>query len=173
MISTIKILIRIIDVITDRFGSLLAWLCLAMALVTGLVVVLRYGFGIGSIALQESVTYLHATLFMLGAAYALKHGSHVRVDIFYRGFSDRTRAWVDSFGAIVFLMPLCLLIIGISWRFVSESWAIRESSVDPGGIPAVFLLKTLIPLMGINLLLQGFCELLRNILCLLVDETSA
>ncbi|WP_279243983.1 TRAP transporter small permease subunit [Candidatus Litorirhabdus singularis] len=173
MISTVKILIRIIDNVTDRFGALLAWLCLAMALATGIVVILRYGFGIGSIALQESVTYMHATLFMLGAAYTLRSGGHVRVDIFYRSFSDRSRAWVNSFGAIVFLMPLCLIILGISWRFVTESWAVRESSVDPGGIPAVFLLKSIIPLMAINLLFQGFAELLRNALTLLVDEDSA
>jgi TRAP-type mannitol/chloroaromatic compound transport system permease small subunit len=108
---------------------------------------------------------------MLGAAYALKHGAHVRVDIFYRNFSPRAQAWVDSLGGIVFLMPLCVFIGGASWRYVAESWAIMESSPEPGGIPAVFLLKTLIPLMALNLLMQGLAETLRAAL-LLVEEPA-
>lgn len=150
-----------IDSFTDRSGRLLAWLALAMALVTAFVVVMRYGFNLGSIMAQEAVTYMHACLFMLGAAYALKAGAHVRVDIFYRNFSPRTRAWIDSLGGIVFLLPLCAFILVSSWDYVAESWAIRETSAEPGGIPAVFLLKSLIPLMAVNLFLQGLAETLR------------
>ncbi len=150
-----------IDSFTDRSGRLLAWLALAMALATAFVVVMRYGFNLGSIMTQEAVTYMHACLFMLGAAYALKSGAHVRVDIFYRNFSPRTRAWIDSLGGIVFLLPLCAFILVSSWDYVAESWAIRETSAEPGGIPAVFLLKSLIPLMALNLFLQGLAETLR------------
>jgi TRAP-type mannitol/chloroaromatic compound transport system permease small subunit len=163
-------LVRFIDRFTDHSGRALAWLALGMGLLTALIVVLRYGFSIKSIFAQESVVYMHGSLFMLGAAYALKQGAHVRVDIFYRDFSPRTRAWVNSVGGIVFLMPLCVFILFSSWNYVAESWAIRESSPEPGGIPAVFLLKTLMPLLALNLFLQGLAETLRSAL-VLVEES--
>ena len=162
--------VHYIDAFTDRSGRLLAWLALSMALVTALIVVLRYGFSIGSIMAQEAVIYMHGCLFMLGAAYALKSGAHVRVDIFYRDFSPRTRAWVNSLGAIVFLLPLCVFIGFASWNYVAESWAIREISPEPGGIPAVFMLKSLLPLMACNLFLQGLAETLRNALVLVENS---
>jgi TRAP-type mannitol/chloroaromatic compound transport system permease small subunit len=165
-----RALLQHIDAFTNHSGRLLAWLALFMALITTLVVCLRYGFNIGSIAAQESVTYMHGSLFMLGAAFALKTGAHVRVDIFYRNFSPRGQAWVNSLGGIIFLMPLCLFILGISINYVAESWAIRESSPEPGGIPAVFLLKTLLPLMAINLMLQGLAEILRSALVLIEGD---
>jgi len=164
--SVLRGCVYYIDAFTDRCGRLLAWLALVMALVTALVVVMRYGFNTGSILAQEAITYMHGTLFMLGAAYALKSGAHVRVDIFYRDFSPRGRAWVNSLGGIVFLMPLCVFICFVSWDYVAESWSIRESSPEPGGIPAVFLLKSMIPLMAINLFLQGLAETLRSALVL-------
>ncbi|MCY4427332.1 MAG: TRAP transporter small permease subunit [Halieaceae bacterium] len=163
--------IRMIDGYTERCGLALSWLCLAMTLVTCFVVLLRYGYGIGSIGGQESVTYMHAALFMLGAAFTLKRGGHVRVDIFYRRFTARARAWVDSVGAILFLLPFCIFLIGSSWQFAGDAWAIREVSAESGGIPAIFLLKSLLPLMGFNLALQGIAELLRNALAL-VDQTA-
>ncbi len=159
--------VNTIDRFTECSGQILAWLCFFMASITGVVVALRYGFGIGSIALQESVTYMHASIFMLGAAFALKHGSHVHVDIFYRNFSARTRAWINSVGGVIFLLPLCVFIVGVSWNFVINSWAIREVSAEPGGIPAIFLLKTLIPVMSLNLFAQGVAEVLRNALILI------
>jgi len=168
----LRAFVQIVDAFTDLCGRLLSWLVLFMAVLTTCVVVLRYGFDIGSIATQETVTYMHGSVFLLGAAYALKKGAHVRVDIFYRYFSVRTRAWVDSLGGIVFLLPLCVFILASSWGYVSESWGMRESSAEPGGIPAVFLLKTLIPLMAINLALQGMAEVLRNAL-VLVEDTVA
>jgi TRAP-type mannitol/chloroaromatic compound transport system permease small subunit len=161
--------VRHIDVFTDYSGRLLGWLTLGMALLTALIVLLRYGFNIGSITLQEAVIYMHGSMFMLGAAYTLKTGGHVRVDIFYQNFSSRTRAWINSLGSIVFLLPLCIFILAISTNYVLESWAIREISPEPGGIPAVFLLKSLLPLMALNLLLQGTAETLRNALILMED----
>ena len=163
--------VHYIDAFTDRSGRLLAWLVLAMALLTALVVIMRYGFNTGSIMAQEAVTYMHGCLFMLGAAYALKNGAHVRVDIFYRSFSPRARAWVNSLGGIVFLLPLCIFIGFVSWDYVADSWALRESSPEPGGIPAVFLLKSLLPLMAVNLFLQGLAETLRSAL-VLIQEPS-
>jgi TRAP-type mannitol/chloroaromatic compound transport system permease small subunit len=167
--QSIQRFINIIDRFTDFCGRLLAWLALLMMLAMAGVVLLRYGLQVGSIALQESITYMHACLFMLGLAYTLKHDGHVRVDIFYRYFSARQQAWVNSLGSIIFLLPLCLFIIGISWGFVEQSWQIREVSTEPGGIPAVFMLKSLLPLMAINLFIQGLAEILRNTLTLVSE----
>ncbi|MFK7975256.1 MAG: TRAP transporter small permease subunit [Halioglobus sp.] len=165
-------LINLIDGFTHASGRALAWFTLLMALITATVVVLRYGFSIGSIFAQETVVYLHGSLFLLGAAYALKTGAHVRVDIFYRDFSPRKKAWVDSLGGIIFLLPLCAFIVGSSWDYVSESWRMREISAEPGGIPAVFILKSLIPLGAINLALQAVAEVLRNALVLVGGDTN-
>lgn len=163
-------LINGIDAFTERCGRLLAYLALIMALLTAFIVVLRYGFNVGSIVSQEAVTYMHGALFLLGAAYALKTGAHVRVDIFYRRFSTRSQAWVNAIGAIVFLLPLCAFILLTSLDYVAESWSMRESSPEPGGIPAVYLLKTLIPLSAAMLALQGIAELLRDTLTLMAGE---
>ncbi len=168
--SPVGTLIQLIDAFTARLGHGLAWLALAMALITTLIVVLRYGFNIGSIAAQEAVIYMHGCLFMLGASYALQQDSHVRVDIFYRNFNPRTRAWVNSLGAIVFLLPLCIFILVGSWNYVLESWVILERSPEPGGLPAVFMLKSLLPLMALNLLLQALAELLRNAMLLVSGD---
>ena len=161
-----------IDRFTDLTGRMLAWLGLGMAAVTAIIVILRYGFGIGSIMAQESVIYMHGALFLLGAAYALKSGAHVRVDIFYRDFSPRSQAWVNSLGGIVFLLPLCAFIVFSSLDYVAESWSMRETSAEPGGIPAVFVLKTLIPLAAVNLAVQGIAEILRGALVLVEGDTA-
>ena len=94
--SVLRLCVHFLDAFTESCGRVLAWLALAMALVTAFVVIKRYGFNAGSIVAQEAITYMHGTLFMLGAAYALKSGAHVRVDIFYRDFSERARAWVAT-----------------------------------------------------------------------------
>lgn len=164
--SSLRAIVNVIDRFTNTMGRILAWLALVMAVLTALVVVMRYGFNFNSIFLQELITYAHGCLFMLGAAFALKSGAHVRVDIFYRDLSERGKAWVNALGGIVFLIPICLFILFSSWNFVTESWAIGEISSEPGGIPAVYLLKSLIPVMAVNLLLQGIAETLRSTLVL-------
>lgn len=166
----LKRCVHYIDLFTEGCGRVLMWLGFGMAVITALIVLLRYGMGIGSIMLQESVIYMHGALFLLGAAYALKNSAHVRVDIFYRDFSARTQAWVNSLGGIVFLLPLCVFILVSSWDYVGESWSMRETSADPGGIPAVFVLKTLIPAGAICLALQGIAEVLRSMLTLVEGE---
>lgn len=153
--------VRLIDAFTERCGRVVAWLTVLMMLVTCLVVVLRYGVGIGSIALQESVTYMHGLVFMVGIAYALKHDAHVRVDILYARMSDAGRDWVNLGGHLLFLMPFCIYVLYNSWGYVLRSWQIMEGSPEVGGIPAVFLLKTLIPVLAVTLLLQGLAECLR------------
>jgi TRAP-type mannitol/chloroaromatic compound transport system permease small subunit len=155
-----------IDRAIDALGRATAWLTLALvALAFGLVLV-RYLFGSGSIAGQEAVLWLHSLVFLLGASYALRHGQHVRVDLFYQRFGPRGRAWVDLLGTLVFLLPFCLFMLGISLDYVAASWGQREGSREPGGLPGVFVLKTLIPLAAALLALQGLSLLLRAVLVL-------
>jgi TRAP-type mannitol/chloroaromatic compound transport system permease small subunit len=110
------------------------------------------------------VTYLHATVFMLGAAYTLKHDGHVRVDIIYQKLSPYARAWIDLLGTLLLLFPVCLYMLYTSMGYVSAAWAIREGSREAGGLDGVYLLKTAIPVMAVLLLLQGCSLLLRNLL---------
>ena len=153
-----------LDAINEWVGRTVAWLTLAMVIVTFAVVLLRYLFNIGWIAMQESITYMHALVFMLGAAYTLKHEGHVRVDIFYRKFSARTRAWVDLLGTLLLLLPVCIFIFWVSWDYVASAWQILESSRETGGLPAVFLLKSVIPLMAGLLILQGLSLAATNVI---------
>jgi TRAP-type mannitol/chloroaromatic compound transport system permease small subunit len=146
---------QFIDQLNEWTGRLIAWLTLGMVIITFTVVILRYLFDLGSIALQESITVMHATVFMLGAAYTLRHEGHVRVDIFYRRFGARGRAWVDLLGVLFLLMPVTLFIVWISGEYVASSWALHEGSREAGGLPGVYLLKSVIPLMALLLLLQG------------------
>jgi TRAP-type mannitol/chloroaromatic compound transport system permease small subunit len=144
-----------IDALNERVGKLAAWLVLAMVFVTFLVVVLRYGFNFGRIALQESTTYLHAFVFMLAGAYTLKHNEHVRVDIFYQDMSLRNKAKVDLFGTLFLLLPFAGFILWTSFNYVLNSWKLLEGSREAGGLPLVYILKTLIPLMAVLLFLQA------------------
>lgn len=161
-----KNVISRIDAISERSGKLVAYLSVLM-LVLMVGVVLVHGLKLNSNGLQESVIYLHSAIFLLGAAFTLKSDGHVRVDIFYRRFSERTKAWVNSLGHIVFLLPFCVFMFFISWDLVSTSWRVMEISTEPGGIPAVFILKTLIPLGALTLGLQSIAEILRSVLVLL------
>ena len=153
-----------LDGFAELTGRLVSWLTLAMVLVTLGVVILRYAFDIGSIALQESITYMHAVVFMLGAAYTLKHDGHVRVDIFYRQRTPRVRAWIDLLGTLLLLMPVCALIFFSSLDYVASSWVIQEGSRQAGGLDGVYLLKTTIPLMALLLFLQGCSTCLHSLL---------
>ena len=156
-----------IDGFTDITGRVIAWLTVVMVLMVMTVVVTRYFLSTGSIALQESVTYLHCLIFMLGLAFTLKNDGHVRVDIFYRNFSAKTQAAVNLGGAVLFLLPVCVMVLVTSWDYVMASWAIRETSAENDGLPFIYLLKTLMLLMPATLILQGIAEIVRNglILC--------
>lgn len=153
---------EILQSIISKIGRGVAWLVLAMVLLIFLVVVQRYVFNAGSIAMQESVTYLHALVFMLAAAWTLSEDGHVRVDIFYRDASERHKAFVDLFGSLVFLLPFALFMLLGSWDYVSASWALYEGSREAGGLPLVWLLKSLIPLFAVLLLIQGLLLALKS-----------
>lgn len=161
-----------LEQVAEYTGRIVAWATFFMVLITFLVVILRYAFDLGWIALQESVTYLHASVFMLGAAYTLKHQGHVRVDIFYQKMSPRGRAWVDLAGTLLLLFPVCGFIFWMGWEYVLESWRVLEGSREAGGLPAIFILKSLILLLPLTLGLQGIASLLRNILLLQGEDTE-
>ena len=133
----------------------LRWLALIMVLLTFAIVILRYALNSGGILLQESVMYLHGTLFMLAIALGVGDNTHVRVDILYSRRSPEQQAWIDLVGHILFLLPVAGFMIWVSLPYVSNSWQILEGSSEVGGIPRVFLLKTLIPLTGALLFCQG------------------
>ncbi|MBD3646471.1 MAG: TRAP transporter small permease subunit [Pseudomonadales bacterium] len=156
-------LIDRIDRVSEWTGISIAWLTIVMMFLTCAVVIARYLFNVGSIAMQESVVYLHGMVFMLGIAYTLKREAHVRVDIIYQKLSQRSRAIIDLFGSVCFLLPVAGFIFWSSLDYVSFSWSVRESSPEPGGLPGVYILKTLIPLMAFTLALQGVNEILRNL----------
>ena len=142
-------------------GRAVSWLSLLMVLVTFVVVVMRYLFDAGSIAMQESVAYMHAVLFLVGAAWTLQQDAHVRVDIFYSRWSPRAQAWVDLFGTLLLLLPVMLFISYISWQYIADSWQVHEGSREAGGLPGVYILKSFILVMTTLLVLQAAANLLK------------
>lgn len=144
-----------------------------MMLFTVLVVILRYGFDIGSIALQEAIIYCHAFAFLVGAAYTLQQDEHVRVDIFYRRFSSIQKAWVNAIGTLIFLLPVCIFLLILSWNMFANAWNIREGSPDPGGLPFVYLLKGLIPLSMLLLIVQALISFARAAAELISKEATS
>ena len=170
--SALKSLSERLDRIAELVGNTAAWLALALVLVTFTVVILRYLFQLGWIAMQESILYLHASLFLLGAAYTLKKDGHVRVDIFYRGFSAKGKALVDLLGSLLLLLPVCGFLLWTSWDYVTMAWSIYEGSQEAGGLPYVYLLKTLIPVAVVLLILQGIGQALISLSILTSTESD-
>ncbi len=153
-----------LDWINRGVGAVVMWLALTMVLVQFGVVLLRYVFGFSSIFINESVLYLHASIFMLGAGYTLWAQGHVRVDIFYARFSQRGQAIVDIFGHLALLGPSLLMLLYWSWPMVRRSWSILEGPISVGGIPASYLLKSLVPAFCVLLLVQGVSALIRDVI---------
>jgi TRAP-type mannitol/chloroaromatic compound transport system permease small subunit len=151
--------------ISSFLGKASAWLTLFMVLVTFVVVVMRYVFDAGLIWLQESVVWMHAVVFMVGAAYTLQQDEHVRVDIFYREMSPERRAWVDLLGVLVFLLPLCAFLAWKAMDYVAISWKLQEASRESGGLPypLIPLLKSILVVMPITVALQGVSLLMRSV----------
>ncbi len=152
---------RVIDALVTLLAGGVKWLALVMVLITLAIVVLRYIFNMGAIPLRESVMYMHGLLFLIGIPYGLRQNTHVRVDILYANRLRHLQKHINLFGHIVFLVPVSIFIIYTSWSYVIASWQVLEGSAEVGGLPAIFLLKSLIPLCGLLLLLQGLVEILR------------
>lgn len=159
-------LIPLLEAVNLHVGNVVRWSALLMLLLQFVIVVLRYVFGISYIFLNEGVLYLHAALFMLGAGYTLLVDKHVRVDIFYAKHSKRGQAKIDLFGHIFFLIPSMIILTVYSWPSVQASWEILEGPISVGGIPASFLLKSLIPAFCVLLIIQCLANLLNDLICL-------
>jgi TRAP-type mannitol/chloroaromatic compound transport system permease small subunit len=166
LIGSVSSVSAVIDIINQKIGEWVSYFTFLMAAVTFAVVVLRYGFNLGWIAMQESVVYLHAAVFLLGSAYTLQHDGHVRVDVFYRSFSKKRKALVNLIGTLFLLLPVMIFITVISWHYVSESWQTLEGSMESGGLPFLYVLKSFILLFSLTMLLQGVSEAIKQSLIL-------
>lgn len=142
--------------LSDGLLAVALWASLLMALAQFFAVLARYLFGFSAAWLGESVVYFHASLFMLGAAGALKAGAHVRIDVFFAKFSAEDKAMIDFLGVHFALWPMMILILSAGEGFVAASWRVFERSAQSDGLPLLFLLKTLIPVFALSMIVQGF-----------------
>ncbi|MBK0400918.1 TRAP transporter small permease subunit [Limibaculum sp. M0105] len=156
-------LARRLDAVNRAVGAVVRWLALMMVLVQFAIVLLRYVFGVSFVALNESVLYMHGALFMLGAGYTLLVDGHVRVDIFYSKLAPRRQALVDALGHVLLLFPAMVVLLVWSWPSVRSSWSILEGPISVGGIPASFLLKSLIPAFCLLVMIQALACLGRDL----------
>ncbi|MDH3325893.1 MAG: TRAP transporter small permease subunit [Gammaproteobacteria bacterium] len=163
----------IIDRTNQAVGKTISWLVVLMVLITFSIVVMRYLFNSGSIQAQESVIYMHAVVFMLAAASTLKQDGHVRVDIFYGKMSLRNKAIVNFLGNLFLVIPVCTFILWSSWEYVFDAWEIKETSREAGGLPGVYLLKSVIIIFTGMLILQGIAEALKSLLIIFSKPENA
>jgi len=159
-------LCQFIDKTNAYIGKIVAYGTLLMAVIMFSVVVLRYGFNLGWIAMQESITYLHAAVFLLGSAYTYQQNGHVRVDVFYRRFSPKGKTLVDLFGCVFFMLPVSLYIAITCWPYVMESWQLFEGSREPGGLPYLYVLKSFLLIFSITMVLQSISEIVKHCISL-------
>lgn len=170
--TVVKATSQFIDQINSSIGRAVSWLVVIMVFVTFGVVVMRYLFNTGSIQAQESIIYMHAVVFMLAAASTLKQDGHVRVDIFYGKMSVKKKALVNLLGNLFLLIPVSAFILWSSWDYVLESWDIRETSREAGGLPWIYLLKSVIIIFTSMLILQGIAEILKSLIALFSRQQS-
>ncbi|TAK47628.1 MAG: TRAP transporter small permease subunit [Xanthobacteraceae bacterium] len=161
MADTLRRLSDRIDRLAELTGRAVTWCALAMVLVQFAVILLRYVFGLGSLWLQESLAYFHAALILFAAAWTLRAGGHVRVDVFYAEAGPRARAWIDLIGALLMLLPFMVALMWLSWPYARRAWIILEGSRESSGLPLVFLLKSMIPLFAAQFFLQGLSQAIR------------
>jgi len=154
-----------IEKFIDNTGRATAWICLAIVLIVAFNVLLRYFFRIGPMSLQELEWHLLSPIALIGMSYALRHGDHVRVDIFFDGFSPKLQAIIDLIAAILMVI-VSLIVIKLSLNFVYQAYSIGEGSPDPGGLPHRFLLRSFIPLGFVLLAVQAVADVIRSALFL-------
>ena len=162
-----------IDALNQKVGAVVSVLTLLMVLVQTVVVLERHLFGVNRIWMQESIMYMHAMVFMLAAGYTLLHNGHVRVDIFYREAPPKRKAWVDLAGVYAFIFPVMFVIWDAAFPYVRTSWATGERSPETSGIPAVYILKSLILAFVVLLILQGFSMAIHGVRRLTGRETQS
>lgn len=155
-------LARAIDALNERVGRGVMWLVLLTSLISAGNALLRYGFDISSNAWLEIQWYLFGVIFLFGAGYTFKHNGHVRIDVIYGRLSPRARAWIDLLGTLLFLLPLCGLLVWMGWEFFHTSFVIREGSPDAGGLPR-WPIKLVVPVGFALLFLQGVAEAIKRV----------
>jgi len=156
-------LASLIDSLNERVGTFTGWLTSILVLTVCYDVFTRYLLNESQIAVQELEWHLFSLIFLLGAAFTLRHDRHVRVDVIYINFSERTRAWVNLAGSLLFLIPFAVIVIKSSQNFVINSFMIQETSADPGGLPARFILKSCIPIGFVLVLLQAISQFIHSL----------
>ncbi|MEO1038025.1 MAG: TRAP transporter small permease subunit [Pseudomonadota bacterium] len=170
LIRLLKRAINAIDAVNTAIADAARWFALGLVLVTAIIVVQRYVFGLSFTPLQESVVYMHALLFLLSAAATLLAGGHVRVDIIYSKLPDSSKAWTDIAGTYLALLPMCWLILDTSRSYVGGAWRILERSRESDGLALVFLLKTAIPVFAVMMIAQGAAMAARAALTLANED---
>ena len=153
----------LIDKLTDNIANGLLYILIALILLVFSTVFFRYVFNMSYIIIQEIIMYLHALIFMFGISYALKENSHVKIDVLYNTLNKRIQRVISIAGLVSFILPTALFIIYISIDMVTQSWVILEGSSEAGGLNLVFILKSLIPISGVLIFLQGISELIKHI----------
>ena len=172
ILQVLRVYIRFVDGLNERVGRVVSWLTAVLVAVVCYDVFTRYLLKNSLVAVQELEWHLFGLIFLLGAAYSLKHDQHVRVDVFYSRFSARKKAWVNLIGSVLFLIPFCIIVIVSSQYFVVSAFHIGETSPDPGGLPARWVLKAAIPLGFVLLLLQGLGLACRSLLAIRDEEVG-
>ncbi|WP_432455497.1 TRAP transporter small permease subunit [Agarivorans sp. QJM3NY_29] len=155
---------RAIDGFSKGIASLTAVLMLLMLVNIFYDVVMRYFFRSSSIGMQELEWHLFSAMFLLGIASTLQAEGHVRVDIIYDKLSRRKKAWIDSLGVLLLLLPFCGLMVWYGYDFALESYHLGEISGDPGGLAYRWLIKAMIPISALCVALSGLGMLLKNLI---------
>ena len=171
MAAVLRSFVIAVDGVNEVLGRVVAWLTLLCVLNCFLVVLLRYGFSIGFPWMQELYVWQHAIIFMVGAGYTLKHHGHVNVDVLYTRMSATRKAWVDIVGTCVFLLPWVLVLAVVAEPFITSSWAVGEASSQSDGMPALYLLKSVIWVFCAVVGLQGLALIAKRVLFLMGDNT--
>jgi len=153
---------RFLDAINERIGRSLYWLVLVMTLISAGNAVARYGFNLSSNAFLDIQWFLFSIVFLGAAGYTLKHNQHVRIDLITAKLSKRTQAWIDVFGGLFMLLPVCTIIFWYGWTAFLEAWRIQEGSLDAGGLPR-WPIKFMVPLAFLLLMLQGVSETIKRV----------
>ena len=166
----IQRVINFIDSINDWVGRAISWLLVVMVLNVFLVVVLRYVFGYGAIWMQELYVWSHATVFLLGAGYTLLHKGHVRIDLIYRNASNKYKSIIDLLGTVFFALPVMYFIFIKSLPMVERSWKVFEKSAEAGGLPGLFLFKSVLLVFSFLFGIQFISLGLKNICSLFYEK---
>jgi len=164
MLSALSVLMRAINGLNKVIGQIFSWAALGIVLVCFAVVLERYLLGNTRLWAQDLYVWLNGLMFTAVAGFALFRGDHVRVDIFYRPASLKTKALADLFGVLVFLLPFTYIVYTYCFTFVARSWGIKEASANVGGMPGLFILKTFILIFAVLIALQGLAMAIRSIL---------